>query len=147
MKNPFIIFGVLFLLAAIFSYIFGQVIIAIIALIISGYFIYQSLRTSPARADKKIGDITYNGIMDIARTKYNNGTFHVDLENFAKTVSNIRDIIVSSGKMPEFGLDSIFLVYFTQASAENAYKEITKRGVKAQVMQEKNNWYVRIEFE
>ena len=147
MKNPFIIFGILFLLAAIFSYIFDQVIITIIAIIIAGYFIYQSLRTSPTRVNRKISDITYNGIMDIAKTKYNNGTFHVNLDKFSEIVSKLKDIIVNSGKMPEFGIDSIFLVYFTQSSAENAYKEITKRGVKAHIMQEKNNWYVKIEFE
>ena len=146
MANTYLVLGLIVLVVSIFAFLVRVTFLAVPLFIVFLVFMFLFYRTSTARVNKKVSNITYNGIIETGISKIKRGTFYIDRDKFVSIMEKISDIVSSQGNMPEFGLDAIYLNFNTQSRAESVAKAINERGVKASPLQERVNWKVKIDF-
>ncbi len=98
------------------------------------------------KIQKRINKLVYQSIREEGVKRIARGSFHVNEKAFLDTVEKISDVLSEQQFVPEFGLDGMFLQYLSEKEAENAKQRIVDRGVKADTMQERTAWKVKVEF-
>ena len=146
MANTYLVLGLIILVVSIFAFLVRVTFLAVPLFIVFLVFMFLFYRTSTARVNKKVSNITYDGIIETGISKIKRGTFYIERDKFISIMEKISDIVSSQGNMPEFGLDALYLNFNTQVRAESVAKAINERGVKASPLQERTNWKVKIDF-
>ncbi len=113
-------------------------------LIIGAVLLAREIR--PLMASRRISDITYNSIIESGLARIQNGNTSIQKEQFEKVMSMIRDVLSAQQYVPEIGFDSVYLQYNSEVPASGALKIIQSRGIKADLMQDKSTWRIRIQF-
>jgi hypothetical protein len=98
------------------------------------------------KIQKKINKMVYQSIREEGIKRISRGSFHVDEKLFLDTVEKISDVLSEQQFVPEFGIDGMFLQYLNEKDAEDAKQRIVERGIKADTMQERTAWKVKVEF-
>ena len=88
----------------------------------------------------------YQSIKEEGLKRISRGSFHVEENLFLSTVEKISDVLAEQQFVPEFGIDRMFLQYLDERAAEDAKRRINEKGVKADTMQERTSWKVKVEF-
>ncbi|MEM0139313.1 MAG: hypothetical protein QXZ44_01670 [Ferroplasma sp.] len=146
MNNLYPALAAIFLVMGILSYIAGILVLSIIFIIIFIGLMFFVYRGTAMHVNKKVSNITYDGIMQTGISKIEKGTFYIEKDKFISVMGKINDIVSSQGNMPEFGLDALYLLVGSQEKAEKIVNEIKQRGIGASMMQERTSWKVKIEF-
>ncbi len=146
MANTYLVLGLIVLAVSAFAFLLGVIFLGIPLFIVFLVFMFLFYRTSATRVNKKVSNITYDGIIDVGISKIKRGTFYIERDKFISVMEKISDIVSSQGSMPEFGIDALYLNFNTQSRAESIAKAINERGVKASSLQERANWKVKIDF-
>ncbi len=146
MANTYLVLGLIVLVVSIFAFLLNVIFLGVPLFIVFLVFMFLFYRTSTARVNKKVSNITYDGIIHTGISKIKRGTFYINQDKFISTMEKISDIVSSQGNMPEFGIDALYLNFNTQARAESVAKAINERGVKASPLQERSTWKVKIDF-
>ncbi len=110
-------------------------------------FLLSFTKLGGVSATRKIGRFTYNAIREEGLKRISSGTFHVKEESFTASVDKIKDVLSEQHYFPEFGIDGLFLSYNTEAAANRALEAVKSRGVKADIILDRRNWLVKIEFD
>ena len=146
MANVYLAIGVIFLIMSILSFSLGIYYLAIPLLIIFLILMVLYYKTSAMHVNKRVSNITYDGIMQAGLSKIEKGTFYIDKDKFISVMGKINDLVSSQGTMPEFGIDAIYIDFNKQDNAEKFVALIQQRGVKANAAQERSIWKVKIDF-
>ena len=111
-------------------------------------FIYCRINVllNTKKIQKKINRMIYQSIKEEGLKRISRGSFHVEESLFLSTVEKISDVLSEQQFVPEFGIDGMFLQYLDERAAENAKRRINEKGVKADTMQERTSWKVKVEF-
>lgn len=142
MKNLYLTIGIILILVSIYPFFQRNLILGIILVIIAAFFIYPDARAMIA--GKSISTLTYNSIIDQGLRKIEAGNTIITKEKFMESMGKITDILSEQQFVPIVGYDSVYLQYSSEISAGTALKEITAKGLKATVIQDKATWSVRI---
>jgi hypothetical protein len=106
----------------------------------------SSFAGSQSRIRRRVNRITSSGIIEAGIQRIKSGKMRIGEAEFSGVMQKLEDILANQSVMPEFGLDSVYLSFAKYSDAENASAEITSRGIRNDVMQEKGSWKVRILF-
>lgn len=119
---------------------------SLIVLIVGAVVVASSFAGSQSRIRRKVNRITSSGIIEAGVQRIRSGKMRISEAEFTGTMQKLEDILAGQSVMPEFGLDSVYLSFTKYSEAERAAAEITSRGIRNDVMQEKGSWKVRILF-
>ncbi|MCL4340473.1 MAG: hypothetical protein M1431_00030 [Candidatus Thermoplasmatota archaeon] len=145
--TPFrLIAGLILLLVGAILYSYSNIEYSLIVLIVGIAVVGSSFAGSTGRIRKRVNRITSDGIKEAGLSRVKAGKLRVSEETFNSVMNSISDVLANQAVMPEFGLDSIYLNFAKMADAEKTSDELTRRGLKNDVMQEKSSWKVRILF-
>ncbi len=147
MADTYLIIGIILLIVGAYAFYDGVLILGIPLILIALFLLIQYYRSSTKHVNKKVSNITYDGIIETGESKIERGTFYIDRDKFLTVMEKIKDLIATQGHMPEFGLDAIYLNYRNQSRAEVVMNAINERGVKASLLQERSDWKVKIDFD
>ncbi|MCL4330017.1 MAG: hypothetical protein M1533_03335 [Candidatus Thermoplasmatota archaeon] len=143
--NKFLTFlGIAALALSSLSFVYSLYFPGVIMLIIGAVLLAREIR--PLMASRRISDITYNSIIESGLARIQNGNTSIQKEQFEKVMSMIRDVLSAQQYVPEIGFDSVYLQYNSEVPASGALKIIQSRGIKADLMQDKSTWRIRIQF-
>ncbi len=146
MADTYLIIGTVLLFVGAYAFYTGILFLGIPLIIVALFLLIQYYRSSTKRVNKKVSNITYDGIIETGKSKIERGTFYIEKDKFLAAMEKIKDLITTQGYMPEFGLDAIYLNFRNQSRAEMVMKAINERGVKADLLQEMSDWKVKINF-
>ena len=119
---------------------------SIIVLVAGVVVVASSFAGSQSRIKRRVNRITSSGIIDAGVQRIRSGKMRISEAEFTGTMQKLEDILAGQSVMPEFGLDSVYLSFTKYSEAARAAAEITSRGIRNDVMQEKGSWKVRILF-
>ena len=119
---------------------------SIIVLVAGVVVVASSFAGSQSRIKRRVNRITSSGIIEAGVQRIRSGKMRISEAEFTGTMQKLEDILAGQSVMPEFGLDSVYLSFTKYSEAERAAAEITSRGIRNDVMQEKGSWKVRILF-
>ena len=146
MANVYLAIGVIFLIMSALSFAVGLLFLGIPLLIIFIVLMGLYYKTSSIHVNKKVSNITYDGIVKTGVSKIEKGTFYIEKDKFIEVMNKIGDLVSSQGSMPEFGIDALYIEFNGQERAEKLADLINQRGVKATAVQERSMWKVKIDF-
>lgn len=145
--TPFrFIAGLILILVGAILYHFVNLTYSVVVLVIGVAVVGSSFAGSQGRIRKRVNRITTEGIKEAGLARVRSGKLRVSEEDFNRVMNSISDILATQSVMPEFGLDSIYLNFTKSSEAEKTSEELTRRGLKNDVMQEKSSWKVMVSF-
>ncbi len=144
MNWPILLLGIGALILSILSFGYSFFLLGAVLLVIGLLLLARILRS--LLAAKKISDITYNSIIEAGLAKIEKGNTSITREQFQETMTRIRDVLSAQQYVPEVGFDSVYLQYNSETAASVALSTVLSRGVKADLIQDKSTWRVRIQF-
>jgi hypothetical protein len=146
MANVYLAIGIIFLIMSALSFAVGLYFLGIPLLIVFIVLMVLYYKTSATHVNKRVSNITYDGIIKTGVSKIEKGTLYVEKDKFIEIMSKISDLISSQGTMPEFGIDALYIELNRQDRAEKLVDMIKERGVKASAVQERSMWKVKIDL-
>ena len=144
MKRFFALLGIAALALSLLSLVYSLYLPGVLLLVIGVVLVAREVR--PFLASRRISDITYNSIIESGIARIENGNTSIRKEQFEEVMSMIRDVLSAQQYVPEIGFDSVYLQYNNEATASGALNIIQSRGIKADIMQDKSTWRLRIQF-
>ncbi len=144
MKYLYMTIGIGLLLVAVYAFFTRQLIVGIVVVLISLFFIVQDARAM--LAGRGISSLTYNAIIDQCVKKIDGGRTSIKKEDFLQSMEKIKDILSEQQFVPVVGYDCVYLQYSNEVGANNALAKISSRELKADIIQDKSTWSVRIHF-
>ncbi len=142
MKYLYLTIGIVLILVSLYPFLQSNLILGIILLIIAAFFIYPDARAMIA--GKSISTLTYNSIIEQGVKKIEAGNSTITKEKFLESMEKISAILSEQQFVPIVGFDSVYLQYSSEIAAGRALVEITSKGLRADVIQDKSTWNVRI---
>ena len=142
MKNMYLTIGIILLLVSLYAFLRDSLIIGVVVVLVAVFFIYPDARAMVA--GKSISTLTYNSIIEQGVRKIDGGSTIIKKENFLESMEKIRDLLSEQQFVPIVGYDSVYLQYNNEAMAANALKQVLEKGLKADLIQDKSTWSVRI---
>lgn len=134
-----------FILLGLFAYFERATISSVLAIAIGlAIGLYSLFIPSERQISKKVQIGMVSGLLELGEHKIREGTVKVDYEVFKSAVEKLAPIIGRLSSMPELGFDSIYLHFYQEHDAEKALGEINALGIEASIIQNKNNWSVKI---
>lgn len=134
-----------FILLGLFAYVEHATISSMLAIAIGvAIASYSLFIPSERQISKKVQAGIVGGFLELGRHKIMDGKVKVDYEVFRSVVEKLAPIMAGLSSMPELGFDSIYLHFSQEHDAESALSEIHALSIEASIVQNKNNWSVKI---
>ncbi|MCL5665626.1 MAG: hypothetical protein M1315_02175 [Candidatus Thermoplasmatota archaeon] len=144
MKNLYLIIGAILIAISLYLFLIHSIIGGIILLILGIVFIYGDVRGIVAGG--KISSITYNGLIENGLKKIEGGSTTIKKEQFLDLMEKLKPVLKDLQFVPVVGFDSIYLQYNNEQGANRALSQVSQAGFKADIVQDKSTWSVRITF-
>ncbi|MFG1414761.1 MAG: hypothetical protein AAE986_01190 [Thermoplasmataceae archaeon] len=142
MKNLYLTIGIILVLVSLYAFLRDSFILGVIVVAIAAFFVYPDARAMIA--GKSISALTYNSIIEQGLRKIEGGNTTINKETFVESMEKIRDLLSEQQFVPIIGYDSVYLQYNNESAASRALKQVTDKGLKGDIIQDKLTWSVRI---
>ncbi len=142
MKNLYLTIGIILVLVSLYAFLRDSFILGVIVVAIAAFFVYPDARAMIA--GKSISALTYNSIIEQGLRKIEGGNTTIKKETFVESMEKIRDLLSEQQFVPIIGYDSVYLQYNNESAASLALKQVTDKGLKGDIIQDKLTWSVRI---
>ena len=142
MKNLYLTIGIILVLVSLYAFLRDSLILGVIVVAIAAFFVYPDARAMIA--GKSISALTYNSIIEQGLRKIESGNTTIKKETFLESMEKIRDLLSEQQFVPIIGYDSVYLQYNNESAAGRALKQVTDKGLKGDIIQDKLTWSVRI---
>ncbi|MCL4445050.1 MAG: hypothetical protein M1464_05295 [Candidatus Thermoplasmatota archaeon] len=142
MKNLYLTIGIILVLVSLYAFLRDSFILGVIVVAIAAFFVYPDARAMIA--GKSISALTYNSIIEQGLRKIEGGNTTIKKETFVESMEKIRDLLSEQQFVPIIGYDSVYLQYNNESAASRALKQVTDKGLKGDIIQDKLTWSVRI---
>ena len=142
MKNLYLTIGIILVLVSLYAFLRDSFILGVIVVAIAAFFVYPDARAMIA--GKSISALTYNSIIEQGLRKIEGGNTTIKKETFVESMEKIRDLLSEQQFVPIIGYDSVYLQYNNESAASRALKQLTDKGLKGDIIQDKLTWSVRI---
>ena len=142
MKNLYLTIGIILVLVSLYAFLRDSFILGVIVVAIAAFFVYPDARAMIA--GKSISALTYNRIIEQGLRKIEGGNTTIKKETFVESMEKIRGLLSEQQFVPIIGYDSVYLQYNNESAASRALKQVTDKGLKGDIIQDKLTWSVRI---
>ena len=142
MKNLYLTIGIILVLVSLYAFLRDSFILGVIVVAIAAFFVYPDARAMIA--GKSISALTYNSIIEQGLRKIEGGNTTINKETFVESMEKIRGLLSEQQFVPIIGYDSVYLQYNNEPAASRALKQVTDKGLKGDIIQDKLTWSVRI---
>ena len=142
MKNLYLTIGIILVLVSLYAFLRDSFILGVIVVAIAAFFVYPDARAMIA--GKSISALTYNSIIEQGLRKIEGGNTTINKETFVESMEKIRGLLSEQQFVPIIGYDSVYLQYNNESAASRALKQVTDKGLKGDIIQDKLTWSVRI---
>ncbi|MCL5804737.1 MAG: hypothetical protein M1306_05475 [Candidatus Thermoplasmatota archaeon] len=142
MKNLYLTIGIILVLVSLYAFLRDSFILGVIVVAIAAFFVYPDARAMIA--GKSISALTYNSIIEQGLRKIEGGNTTIKKETFVESMEKIRGLLSEQQFVPIIGYDSVYLQYNNESAASRALKQVTDKGLKGDIIQDKLTWSVRI---
>ncbi|MGC8609038.1 MAG: hypothetical protein ACP5UV_04105 [Thermoplasmata archaeon] len=102
---------------------------------------------SHVNAKKTEASIRYQWFIEEGNRRIQEGKFLIDKKVFDEKSRAISDVVSNSSRLPEFGIDAVYIYYPDSESAAGARQKVISKGVSADIQEDKNGWILKIKFE
>ncbi|MGP6220679.1 hypothetical protein [Caldiplasma sukawensis] len=140
--------GIVLIIVSILIYIRNiSLILFLISLIIGIYLTFEGIRIqTQSQLHRKVGNVIYKGLEEKGIEKIKKGELKVSEEEFMDDLSRLRSYILKQSNVPIIGFNSIYLNYGSESEAEKDAESIRNLGFECQVVNDKNNFSIKIEL-
>ncbi len=144
-----LVIGVIILAIAAFvveiSIIVGA-ITAILGLLLVIFGFGMPALPGQVNAKKAEATIRYQWFIEEGNRRINEGKFMVDRNTFNSKSKEISEVVSNSSRLPEFGIDAVYIYYPDSEAAATARQKVLSKGMEADIQEDKNGWILKIKF-
>ncbi|WP_162009547.1 hypothetical protein [Thermoplasma volcanium] len=120
-----------------------DIIIGII-LIIYGLNLNSLLFT---KSDSKVeGKVKYEWVVKEGISRIESGRLSCDRSKFISTVEKAMEAIYASDRLPEFGVEALYLYFTSRDKAQKIYEQMRTEGLDVDIQEEKIGSTIKISF-
>jgi hypothetical protein len=84
--------------------------------------------------------------MERGTERIKTGQLRTTQERFVEVLDKLQDILGSQSDMPELGYDAIFFHCRSESEATTRLNQIEDKGLNGSIIQNKNDWQIKIDF-
>ncbi len=133
------------IMGAYFVFILLELGVVVIA--IGAYFVFTGVRTpSHRQISGQVNQVIYNSLKERGIERIKTGQLRTTEERLISVLDSLRDILGSQNEMPELGYDALFFHFRSEADATAKLSEIRDRGLQGSLVQNKNEWQIKVDL-
>ncbi len=139
--------GLLIVITGVFFFFFILFELGAVVSAVGVYFVLTGIRTpSHRQISGQVNNVIYSSLRERGIERIKTGQLRTTEEKLISVLDALRDILGSQNEMPELGYDALFFHFRSEAEAASKLSEIKKKGLQGTLIQNKNEWQIKIDL-